>query len=834
LTKYLAAGGHAINPATGERELGFPNSDESNTADGYRRVSYFERGAIYWNFGGVRVHGEIFKKYQSLGEVTGSLGYPVSSNMRRGQLTVCYFEFGCICQASFLQGPLVINYDFPQTGNPFLASAGTSDPLSRQLSLKVTIGQAQKIAIERSGIDIIREVTGSLFKLQPVVQRGSASALPGLQAAGSIQSIPIPIGIDFFLLKGSFSLAAGASLKDRTLYNICFEEPENGLQVVAPHALYAKKDVSNFGLMQATDLHVSRRVEGMRGALSRKGLEEGVREFVNWNDKFRDLVKYANHLHSIGELDMILATGDLVDFIFERGDNRKGGGNFTFFRDIILGRAPYGDKNIFLPNKELEHEELRVPIYTTLGNHDYRPNPYEWYADVDAGDMGGWDFIPGGLWNEDVSSYTGLNITENEIKSLQGSKPRLDMYAAAESLKADPHALDYYRRYINRDLNYVINIGVNKIIVIDSKWDLGILDVSAKTILKVVVGHLTENERDLMSVNPDSVGFEDAEIDVVRSALTGSSREGVVILGVHAPIINPKGNEYPHYFRQTEHPTAAKELMSGYLIRRDSLKFSQNLGATNRDETFPDWIRTGSLNFKKQDPGNLLDFGTSRGRISDLIKLCLGQGVARPVDLILCGHGHKMVEFRFGWNDEENFFRFYHEHYTENPGEYYNAFYNDLEIVNAAFSPPLIYAKEKKRVRVFVKDGAALNQKPWKIVDHQDGHYWKEWWQVEVPPYNNTLNKSSNPKNWWLQHRPLMMQTGALGSSGNNRKDPSVNKEIPEPNFSGVRLVTVKNNVIAKMRYLLMADIRKHNFKLPWEPSRSLTPDVHKPVERLK
>ena len=34
---------------------------------------------------------------------------------------------------------------------------------------------------------------------------------------------------------------------------------------------------------------------------------------------------------------------------------------------------------------------------------------------------------------------------------------------------------------------------------------------------------------------------------------------------------------------------------------------------------------------------------------------------------------------------------------------------------------------------------------------------------MAVPPYPDTLENSSNPKQWWADHRPIIAQTAALG-----------------------------------------------------------------------
>jgi uncharacterized protein with LGFP repeats len=58
--------------------LGYPETDETGTADGKGRFNHFERGSIYWHpaTGAFEVHGEIRAKWQALG--SEAFGYPVT------------------------------------------------------------------------------------------------------------------------------------------------------------------------------------------------------------------------------------------------------------------------------------------------------------------------------------------------------------------------------------------------------------------------------------------------------------------------------------------------------------------------------------------------------------------------------------------------------------------------------------------------------------------------------------------------------------------------------------------------------------------------------------
>src|SRR5262245_61931211 len=71
LRKYQALGGHDRDPASGQRLLGFPLSDETNSKDERCRVSRFEWGTIYWMFGGVAVFGPVYQMHGWAGSEIG-------------------------------------------------------------------------------------------------------------------------------------------------------------------------------------------------------------------------------------------------------------------------------------------------------------------------------------------------------------------------------------------------------------------------------------------------------------------------------------------------------------------------------------------------------------------------------------------------------------------------------------------------------------------------------------------------------------------------------------------------------------------------------------------
>lgn len=121
-----------------------------------------------------------------------------------------------------------------------------------------------------------------------------------------------------------------------------------------------------------TDLHVAARNDLMDLEINRTvtAYPPGqLLTFINFNDRLRRFIHEANRLVNSGELDFVLALGDLVDFV-NRGleEDRSGENNWQTWIDILTGAGH--------EKSEHQNDGLRVPIFTTTGNHDWRPFPY--------------------------------------------------------------------------------------------------------------------------------------------------------------------------------------------------------------------------------------------------------------------------------------------------------------------------------------------------------------------------------------------------------------------------------------------------------------------------
>ncbi len=143
------------------------------------------------------------------------------------------------------------------------------------------------------------------------------------------------------------------------------------------HALHfvdtLKKDV-NF--LHLTDLHLAKRNDEIPNNIkfNFKGTPKNEDlKYNNFNNNFIEFVKAANKLKKDEGLDFIVITGDIIDYVNYGWDDKVNPveNNWKIFENIVLGRVECC-------------EGLKVPIFTSTGNHDWRLHPY----DIAGGKMG--------------------------------------------------------------------------------------------------------------------------------------------------------------------------------------------------------------------------------------------------------------------------------------------------------------------------------------------------------------------------------------------------------------------------------------------------------------
>ena len=314
------------------------------------------------------------------------------------------------------------------------------------------------------------------------------------------------------------------------LFNLIHDFPEVDWYNTNPHSVYLHiQDWHDFNFIHATDTHIAWRNDEIAGIVAQK--KPAVKKrYVNFNENFRKFIAYANTLHRKGELDFIILTGDIVDFIYENNKNRTSYkkrplDNFEFFREILISR---GSKAGIIVGEELE-----VPIFTMLGNHDYRPNEYPLLA----------EFSYMGI-KRSIEQFKGFGLTKDEAKIFEGGFYSVGKDEAASFVDYVEYAPITYSALLNPDADYCIKLGKHIIACLDSSHDEGVV--------KGLGDYLSpgESELDFIAGSPDCAGFSEKQIKLLEKEIKDT--KGLVIIAFHAPMINIRDNEPHHLLRETE------------------------------------------------------------------------------------------------------------------------------------------------------------------------------------------------------------------------------------------------------------------------------------------
>ncbi len=161
-----------------------------------------------------------------------------------------------------------------------------------------------------------------------------------------------------------------------TLYDLIVKGSNQGDGSVF-HALGLRPGKKDLRFIHLTDLHISLRNDlyddSLGATITYPSFPRASEtSFNNFNENLRQFIRYANGLADGGELDFVLIPGDLVDFLhhgFHEGED-YGDNNIRVFRNLILGAG-----NEVRPPRP--NPGLKVPLFTSTGNHDWRFFPYD-------------------------------------------------------------------------------------------------------------------------------------------------------------------------------------------------------------------------------------------------------------------------------------------------------------------------------------------------------------------------------------------------------------------------------------------------------------------------
>ncbi|MHA1804393.1 MAG: metallophosphoesterase family protein [Promethearchaeota archaeon] len=363
------------------------------------------------------------------------------------------------------------------------------------------------------------------------------------------------------------------------------------------HALViSKKDWQKFTFVQATDLHLAERNDRIYEIVKRwtrtsvkrnvdaflKGVMKKLKikkdevfteefkaplrkRFINPNNQFRKFIKLMNRKVLNNELDFIVLTGDLIDFtlLSKLFKSLKKITSFKFkhtnwkiFKDIILN-SPHQRRYRGM----IRGEELLCPIFTILGNHDYRAYHY--------------DLTWAGLYRK-----MGLNASEAVALNEFFSASPITAIISSEMV------LRGYFTEINPLFDYSLILGKNLFIFLNSGSDSFL------------------NFRDLIAGHPSVTGLTKNQISYLENLIKTTIKKGMnVFFFVHGPPIN----------------TAPKP----YLLKRNSNRSIEVSGKTIEDFKESTLLNSGfTLQDARIDDVFNVKFGTIASNWEKVIAFC--------------------------------------------------------------------------------------------------------------------------------------------------------------------------------------------------------------------
>ncbi len=492
-----------------------------------------------------------------------------------------------------------------------------------------------------------------------------------------------------------------------TLYNLCLWKSSTKGEIVH-HALYLRPDKEELQFIHLTDLHLALRNDIYQEYLQNLAANEsgGETPFNNFNENLRLFIRKANDMADKGDLDFVLILGDLIDFLQQGYCDQEGccPNNFDVFSNIILGSGNETKRRFANPG-------LKVPIFTSTGNHDWRFFPYD--AGVHASVFG---------IDKETADQLPLNWADEQegiSKKIENTYNKLIREGSPISNRT------WMGTFINRILFYIQKWQVKiatpltgaALLALLPKipWGVGdallnlfpnyspitasivallvspllsiVAGLTGRIVRKHVVGNLIAIEAGwqalkdyFLTINPYfNYGFRvgsnfflilDTGHDCLRAQyLWDDGDKKLGPLSIEDNIIGGSPDSMAFYEANEYYPYDQIQWLERLL---ESIKKQRNfnnirvfIGVHAPPANLPDdrreWAEVLS---RKQRYGYLLEkenkfdinYGTINHHLSDFFHLCLGR-VKRdskkqmfPVDIVLSGHAHCKFEVRLEWN----------------------------------------------------------------------------------------------------------------------------------------------------------------------------------------
>jgi 3',5'-cyclic AMP phosphodiesterase CpdA len=398
------------------------------------------------------------------------------------------------------------------------------------------------------------------------------------------------------------------------LFDLLLEYPSKKQVRTNYHSIALfNKNWEDFNFIHASDPHIARRNDFIYEFLRNKELKELERELTegkkeehfllerefefreefqeeklerfrhgkyNFNDNLRLFISRANEMLKNKQLDFIVLTGDLIDYVDTANEDKYYDNNFQFLLDIFLGIT----RDLELRNTQLMNTtELMVPIFTTIGNHDYRKGFYS----IKTGKI----YQKFGLRRRDIKDYSDDKFF-NYFRAI---------YSRTKFLR------DYFR-FINPNLNYKVEIG--------KKFSLIFLDTGLDSIANIF---------GLMRNAPSTRGLHKYQITLLRQYIQQSNDRRIIIF-MHTPPLSPNFSLWKKW--RLKKKFGLTRDIEWYDFYEPHIK--KHTGSKRIDSI---------LNFKYQTI--MYRWSTLMEILSGSDEI-----VKRRVDMVFCGHTHTLKEFR--------------------------------------------------------------------------------------------------------------------------------------------------------------------------------------------